>query len=77
MDKWRYHPAVRALAEIARDRKARTSPGLRTIRVQSDNRHDEDAVWVLAPHDLAIALEVLGELPRPVAAAGLWATTGW
>jgi predicted dehydrogenase len=27
---------------------------------------------VLAPHDLAIALEVLGEVPTPVAAAGLW-----
>ena len=36
--------------------------GVRTIRVQPDNRHEEDAVWVLAPHDLAIALEVLGEV---------------
>jgi predicted dehydrogenase len=46
--------------------------GLRTIRVQPDNRHEEDATWVLAPHDLAIALEVLGEMPRPKAAAGVW-----
>lgn len=72
MDKWRYHPAVRALAEIARTGRLGRARGLRTIRVQSDNRHLEDACWVLAPHDLAIAIEVLGELPRPVAAAGVW-----
>ena len=72
MDKWRYHPAVRGLAEIGRTGRLGRPRGLRTIRVQSDNRHIEDACWVLAPHDLAIALEVLGELPRPVAATGLW-----
>jgi len=38
----------------------------------ADNGHEEDATWVLAPHDLAIALEVLGEVPRPKAAAGVW-----
>jgi len=72
MDKWRYHPGVRALAEIARTGRLGRTHGLRTIRVQPDNRHEEDAVWVLAPHDLAIALEVLGEVPGPVAAAGSW-----
>lgn len=72
MDKWRYHPGVRLLAEIAESGRLGHTHGLRTIRVQPDNRHNEDAVWVLAPHDLAIALEVLGEVPRPVAAAGLW-----
>jgi predicted dehydrogenase len=46
--------------------------GLRTVRVQPGNRHEEDAVWVLAPHDLAIALEVLGEVPSPRAAYGQW-----
>jgi predicted dehydrogenase len=72
MDKWRYHPAVRLLAEIAETGRLGRVHGLRTIRVQPDNRHEEDAIWVLAPHDLAIALEVLGEVPQPVAAAGLW-----
>ena len=72
MDKWRYHPGVRLLAEIAETGRLGRAHGLRTIRVQPDNRHNEEAVWVLAPHDLAIALEVFGEVPRPVAAAGLW-----
>jgi predicted dehydrogenase len=72
MDKWRYHPGVRLLAEITETGRLGRAHGLRTIRVQPGNRHEEDAIWVLAPHDLAIALEVLGEVPRPVAAAGLW-----
>jgi predicted dehydrogenase len=73
MDKWRYHPGVRLLAEIAETGRLGRTYGLRTIRVQPDNRHEEDVSWVLVPHDLAIALEVLGEVPLPIAAAGLWA----
>jgi predicted dehydrogenase len=72
MDKWRYHPAILKLAEIAESGSLGRPLGLRTMRVQPDNRHEEDATWVLAPHDLAIALEVLGEMPRPKAAAGVW-----
>ena len=72
MDKWRYHPGVGVLARMARDGSLGRPRGLRTIRVQADNRHGEDGVWVLAPHDLAIALEILGEVPRPQAAAGVW-----
>jgi predicted dehydrogenase len=35
--------------------------------------HDDvDAVWVLAPHDLAISLEVLGAIGPPEAAVGHW-----
>jgi predicted dehydrogenase len=71
MDKWRYHPGIRKLAEFAAAGSLGRAHGLRTIRVQPDNRHAEDATWVLAPHDLAIALEILGEVPRPVAAAGV------
>lgn len=72
MDKWRHHPGIAALAAIAEDGRLGGVHGLRTVRVQPDNRHEEDAVWVLAPHDLAIAVEVLGEIPSPRAASGQW-----
>jgi len=73
MDKWRYHAGITAIADIATTGRFGAVHGLRTVRVQPDNRHVEDAIWVLAPHDLAIALEVLGEVPRARAAAGQWA----
>jgi predicted dehydrogenase len=57
---------------MARDGVLGRPRGLRTIRVQAGNRHDEDAVWVLAPHELAIAREILGEVPRPRAGSGVW-----
>jgi predicted dehydrogenase len=72
MDKWRYHPAIRALARITRDGSLGVVRGRRTVRVQPENRHEEDAIWVLAPHDLSVACEVLGEIPRPRAASGVW-----
>jgi predicted dehydrogenase len=66
MDKWRYHPGVETLAEIARSGELGPVRGLRLSRVQWGNPHaDVDGVWNLAPHDLAIALEILGHLPEP------------
>lgn len=73
MDKWRYHPGVRELAAIARERRLGAVSGLRTVRVSWGSPHDDvDPVWVLAPHDLAIALEVLGSVPTSEAAAATW-----
>jgi predicted dehydrogenase len=63
MDKWRYHHGVELLAEIARSRELGRVIGLRTSRIGWGNPHDVDAVWILAPHDLSIGLEVLGHLP--------------
>jgi predicted dehydrogenase len=66
MDKWRYHPGVLELAAIARERRLGHVQGLTSIRIGWGNPHDDvDPVWVLAPHDLAIALEVLGAVPTP------------
>ncbi|MCG8457269.1 MAG: Gfo/Idh/MocA family oxidoreductase [Holophagales bacterium] len=66
MDKWRYHPGVEALAEIARDGELGEVVGLRTTRLGWGNPHDDvDAIWVLAPHDLSIALEILDHIPEP------------
>jgi predicted dehydrogenase len=69
MDKWRYHPGVLELAAIAREERLGTVSGISTLRIGWGTNHDDvDPVWVLASHDLSIALEVLGRLPRPAVA---------
>ena len=69
MDKWRYHPGVELLRDLARYRSLGAVRGLLTTRIGWGNPHDDvDAAWVLAPHDLSIALEILGELPGARAA---------
>jgi predicted dehydrogenase len=71
MDKWRYHPGVRELAAIAREERLGSVSGLSTNRLGWGIPHDDvDPVWVLAPHDVAIALEVLGSIPAPRSAVG-------
>ena len=66
MDKWRHHPGVRELARIARSGELGEVVGIHSRRVTLGHRYsDVDTVWIHAPHDLAIALEVLGELPSP------------
>jgi predicted dehydrogenase len=73
MDKWRYHPGVQELAAIARERTLGAVSGLRSVRLGWGWPHDDvDPVWVLAPHDLSIALEVLGAVGHPDAAAAQW-----
>lgn len=69
MDKWRYHPGVEMLARIAREKELGPVLGLRTTRVQWGNPHsDVDTSWIFAPHDLSIALEVLGSVPPALSA---------
>lgn len=69
MDKWRYHPGILKIAAIRKSRELGNVLGLRTYRTAWGGRHsDTDAVWHLMPHELAIALEVLGEIPTPRAA---------
>jgi predicted dehydrogenase len=69
MDKWRYHPGVEALAALARSGELGPVLGLRTVRTGwGVGPSDVDAVWTLVPHELSIALEVLGRIPRPRAA---------
>lgn len=66
MDKWRYHPCVEELARIARSGEIGPVLSLNTTRIDWGNPHsDVHAVWILAPHDLSIGLEVLGFLPEP------------
>ena len=69
MDKWRYHPGIEMLARIAQSGELGPVLGLHTTRAQwGSPHHDVDCIWTLAPHDLSIALEVLGSIP-PVRSA--------
>lgn len=69
MDKWRYHPGIEALADIARTQELGPVCGLTSVREQWGSPHrDADTLWVHLPHDLAIGLEILGEL-APVRSA--------
>jgi len=64
MHKWRYHPGVEALARLAAEGALGTVMGLRTVRTQCGYDHgDVDPIWTLAPHDLSIAVAVLGAIP--------------
>ena len=70
MDKWRWHPAIEAIAAIAREGELGPPLALRTRRVQpSISGYDVDPVWVLAPHELSIASEILGGIPAVARAA--------
>ncbi|MEX0847466.1 MAG: Gfo/Idh/MocA family oxidoreductase [Ilumatobacteraceae bacterium] len=73
MDKWRYHPGVRVLRDLVASGRLGTVRELRTVRLQNGMPHtDVDCSWILLPHDLALALEIMGSLPRPTAAAARW-----
>lgn len=83
---WRYHPGIELLGEIARSGELGSPLGLRSTRANwTSPRTDTDPVWTLAPHDLTIAIEVLGVAPTPRAAVaelhggrpvGLWGQLG-
>ena len=71
MDKWRYHPGIELLARIARSQELGPVVGLRTTRVGWGHSFpDVDTVWIHAPHDLAIALEILGFVPSVRSSVG-------
>lgn len=66
MEKWRYHPGIEALGAIVRSGELGPPVKLVTSRLQWGSNHpDVDPVWVLLPHDLSIAREILGRLPPP------------
>ena len=66
---WRYHPGVERLGEIARSGEIGPIVGLRSTRTNwTSPRTDVDSIWNLAPHDLTLAIEILGAIPAPRAA---------
>jgi predicted dehydrogenase len=69
MDKWRYHPGVEALRDVAASGRLGRVEGLQSLRWAEDlPPHDVDAIWTLAPHEVSLALELLGHIPKPMGA---------
>ena len=68
-----YHPAFRALREHVGTRLGRLT------RIQSHRtnfgkvRTEEDVLWSLAPHDIAMVLRLAGGLPERVSCTGTFA----
>lgn len=66
MDKWRYHHGILALAAIARSGELGAIGAMRCTRVDGGmGRVGLPMIWRLLPHDLSIALEIVGHLPEP------------
>jgi predicted dehydrogenase len=64
MDKWRYHPGIEELRRIRESGELGVCRGMHLRHIGWGHPHqDVDVVWILAPHCLGIALEVLGSLP--------------
>ena len=73
MHVWRYHGGIRLLGQLARNGTLGTITALRSTRANwTSPRTDTNSIWNLAPHDLTIALEILGYLPPPKAAVIEW-----
>ncbi|HEX2025372.1 MAG TPA: Gfo/Idh/MocA family oxidoreductase [Actinomycetota bacterium] len=71
MEKWRYHPGIEAIRDLAAGGSLGRLRGIRSVRHQWGSNHtDADGVWILVPHDLSIAREILGTVPEPRAASG-------
>lgn len=69
MDKWRYHPVVEAMRDEIASGNIGEVLAIHSVRQSWSQPHtDVSALWILAPHDLAITLHITGRLPPLVAA---------
>lgn len=83
---WRYHPGIELLGELARSGRLGRINAVHSMRANwTSPRTDIDPVWTLLPHDLSIAIEILGHVPELTSstveriggrAVGIWATFG-
>jgi UDP-2-acetamido-3-amino-2,3-dideoxy-glucuronate N-acetyltransferase len=66
-----YHPAVRMLKQCIQSAELGEIYYLYSTRVNLGQvRQDEDALWRLVPHDIAMFIYLLGESPTVVSAQG-------
>src|SRR5579872_6377182 len=65
MDKWRYHPGIEELRRLRESGELGRPLGMHLHQVGWGMPHrDVDVTWILLPHCLTIALEVLGSVPK-------------
>jgi predicted dehydrogenase len=73
MDKWRYHPAIEELGRLVTAGTLGAVDGVMTRRLDAAHGHDDvDCTWILLPHELSIATEILGRAPVAAAASALF-----
>ena len=66
-----YHPGYERLRELVRGGEIGDVFYIYAVRVNLGRlRHDENALWSLAPHDLSMILDLVGTRPATVAARG-------
>ena len=66
-----YHPGYERLRELVRGGDLGDVFYIYAVRVNLGRlRHDENALWSLAPHDLSMILDLVGARPATVAARG-------
>ncbi len=66
-----YHPGYERLRELVRGGEIGDVLYIYAMRVNLGRlRHDENALWSLAPHDLSMILDLVGARPTTVAARG-------
>lgn len=66
---WLYHPGIQLLGEIGRNGTLGKVLGIRSTRANwTSPRKDTDSAWNLLPHDITIAKEIFGFIPKPKAA---------
>lgn len=71
MDKWRYHEGILEMARLAKSGELGRIQGIAMRRVTTRTPHpDVNTLWTHLPHDLSIAIEVLGEIPPLTHAVG-------
>jgi predicted dehydrogenase len=76
MDKWRYHPGIEALRDIAVSGELGPVESIRMARLGwSISQKDVDLTWTLLPHDLAIVQEIIGYVPDPALAVAEYANS--
>jgi predicted dehydrogenase len=63
---WRYHPGITRLGELVRAGALGRVHGVRSTRANwTSPRTDVDSIWNLVPHDITLAIEILGQIPVP------------